>query len=155
MQTQEQAEGKQSGLMITVICLLIMLGLIWVAVDEVTDSQAQWDHSVGEIMERDFRVAVANVMAQAQLQGRVKRVEQGGRWVEVSPQGRPLVLDATGTPDCEAIWQQVMGIELDNSSYPMTSLLIRDSGANQKAVWRCRFVNRSGGFFDYAPDVAN
>lgn len=155
MQAQEQAEGKQGGLLITLICVVVMLALIGFAVREATETRQEWDNSVGVIMERDFRVSVANVVAQAQLQGRVKRVEYNGSWVEVNHHGQPSALNEQGEPDCAAIWQQVMGMALDSASYPMTSVLISDNKAGRESRWRCRYLNRSGAFFEYALEVAN
>ena len=155
MKAQEQAEGKQAHLLISVVCVVIMLGLIWVALNKTNQSRGDWDGSVGEIMERDFRVAVANIIAQAKLQGRVKRIEQDGRWIDVNRSGRPMVLDAEGKPDCAAIWQQVMNLELDNPSYPVSIVLIGENLSAQETHWRCRYLNRTGAFFEYAPEVAH
>ncbi len=151
MKAQDVADAKQRGLMISLICILVML-LLYFAVGQVTENNKErWDDAVTELMERDFRVAVASARTQAKLSGRVAQIQMDGRLVSVNSRGNPWVVDALGEPDCGAIWLQVMGLPLEHPSYQLSAIKVRETVANGASSWRCRYLNPNGESFDYLP----
>ena len=148
---QALADAAQNRLFRFVLYGLIVCGFIAVISYKTTLNYGYWDASKLDVLERDFHIAVASIITQAQLQGRVQQVQLQDRVIQVNRKGQPVAFDAQGRLDCKALWQQVMGFPLGQGS-SLTSELIKVNSAGQ-SVMSCRFLTGSGRFWDYAPEL--
>ncbi|MCM2678585.1 hypothetical protein [Echinimonas agarilytica] len=151
MDSQNYVDGINRRLLLVIVGVVLMLALVFGISITTSKSRSQWDASIGDILERDFRVTLAGVIAEARLKGNVSFVEIQGRKIKVNRAGRPMVAGLNNEPDCGAIWFQVMGFEPNNRSYPVSPVVVTKKVDDRKTV-ACRFYGMSGDFFDYTPD---
>ncbi|MBW8189442.1 hypothetical protein K0504_00215 [Neiella marina] len=148
-QADQQDAGNRRRLM-TVICIMLMLLLMFQVTRLLNQQRSGWDSSVFAVLERDFQVAVATVYAEAKIQGRVRNVTLWQRQIDVNKAGRPAIYDDKGQLDCATIWQQVMGFRTDSKATPIATLgLVRTT--NDVSSSGCRFIGSAEDFFDYYP----
>ena len=151
MNGQALADAAQNRLFRFVLYGLIVCGFIAVISYKTTLNYGYWDASRLDVLERDFHIAVASIITQAQLQGRVQQVQWQDRVIQVNRKGQPVAFDGEGRLDCSALWLQVMGFPVEQGS-SLTSVLIHATATGQTAM-SCRFLTGSGHFWDYAPEL--